>query len=651
MRYHPYGRFLASGSDDGTIRVWNIHEQREEYILRGIMFNGINFSENGEYLAGASADRALWIWFLGDSYHYSQQITEKVNQSPLISESNGHSFGIQTNFQHFIRYYNVISNIKRKTFDQISVRSSGIRIGSSEFTPLHYFAYLGLSKPLELLCNSKCFIMKADAFGHSPLYYCITKKHRSCTDILLEALIALAEAQDKSLEFTTSFHSIRQDLNLIIRSSSKVLNSFLETLLYPRTSTVYSGAPIRSLPIRLYSTTPVPTIDKFIREMKHSEDDESVSLIIKTTYFPLPIAYGSDLSIELLNTILRCSNEEIFRTHFIQHLIRKKWDDLIVWIYITNLLEWLNIIFIIVWIAQTPYVSSPVSAVIVINLLLILWEIAQFNASRKHYFKSAWNWLDVTRLLTDCVWIILFSLGISSKYFTWAMLVLNIIKGLMGFRMFDMTRFYVRLILQALDSVKYFLLVFLYTTLSFGILNSAAVTESSFGFTDLWIVPYNLGIGISDHMETGVPDLQYFSFCLALLVNIVFMMNLIISILGNSYDEFQLKSDIINYKEMGETVLEIEFIKNLSHPKSDSQYLSVCINPYDEEECDWGGRVREIRSLIEKNQNKQDLRNSSLSKNVIEFQARLNEFDNRIITMESNINSKLEKLISLASNK
>ena len=656
VHYHPSGKFLASACDDSTIRVWNIQEQREEYILSGEVCNCTSFSGDGRYLAGAGHFKTLKIWFLGDSQKYNQQIAVNSNQSSQKAESNGQSFGIQTNFQNFLSYYNVLSNIKRKTFDMISTKSAGVRIGSYEFTPLHYLAYQGLSKPLGLLCNSKFFIMKADAFGHSPLYYSIKKQHRGCTDTLLEGLITLAEKEEKSLEFITSFHSIRHDLNLIILSSSKILNRFLAILLYPRMSTVYSGAPIKALPIRCYSKTPVPAINRFIREKLANEDAVYVPLIIKTTHFTLPIVYGSDLSIKLLNNILRCSNEEIFRTHFIQHLIRKKWDDLIIWIYFTNALDWLNIIFIVVWIAQTPYLISPASAVVIINLLLILWEITQFNASRKHYFKSAWNWLDIARLLTNCVWIILFSLSIHSKYFTWGMLVLNIIKGLMGFRSFDMTRFYVRLILQALNSVKYFLLVFLYTTLSFGILNSAAVSESSFGFTDLWIVPYNLGAGISDQMDTGVPDLQYFSFCLALLVNIVFMMNLIISILGNAYDEFQLKSDIINYKEMGETVLEIEFIKNLSHPASDSQYLSVCVNPYDEGEDDWGGRVREIKSLIEKNQNKLESRISTLYKNGIELHARLNEFDNRflgidnrIITLESNLNIKLEKLIRLVS--
>ena len=651
VNYHPSGKFLASAGDDSTIRVWNIQEQREEYILGGESCNCSTFSQDGTYLAGAGHIRTLRIWFLGDSQNYNQKNTEIAIQSSQRAEFNGQSFGIHVNFQHFLHYYNVVSNIKNKTFDQISVKSVGIRIGPNEFTPVHYLAYHGLSKPLELLCKTKYFIMKADTFEHSPLYYCIKKQHRSCTDMLLEGLATLAEKGEKSLEFITSFHSIRHDLSLIIMSSSTILNRFLAALLYPRTSNIYSGAPIKSLPTRCYSKTPVPTINGFIREKRIKEDAEYIPLVIKTTHFPLPIVYGSDLSIKLLNTILSCSNEEIFRTPFIQHLIRKKWDDLIIWIYITNLLEWLNIIFIVVWIAQTPYLLSPASAVIVINLLLILWEITQFNASRKNYFKSAWTGLDIIRLLTNSVWIILFLLNISSNYFTWSMLVLNIIKGLVGFRCFDMTRFYVRLVLQALDSVKYFLLVFLYTTLSFGILNSAAVSESNFGFTDLWIVPYNLGAGISDQMETGVPDLQYFSFCLALLVNIVFMMNLIISILGNAHDEFQTKSDIINYKEMGETVLDIEFIMNLSHPKGDSQYLSICVNPYDEGEDEWGGRVKEIKSLIEKNQDQLKSRINGLYENGIELQTRLNEFDNRIITLESNLNKKLEEIIRIVSKK
>ena len=73
-----------------------------------------------------------------------------------------------------------------------------------------------------------------------------------------------------------------------------------------------------------------------------------------------------------------------------------------------------------------------------------------------------------------------------------------------------------RLILHALSDIKYFMLVFLYSTLCFGILNSAASEGSNFGFPDLWIVPYDLAIGISDQMDTGMPNLQYFSFCLAL---------------------------------------------------------------------------------------------------------------------------------------
>ena len=346
VNFHYSGKFLVSSSDDCTIKVWNIYERREEYFIAGFLANAIAYSRDGKYLAGAGHNGVLKMWVIESSQNdILHQLSSEIDISALQMLDEGQTFGIKPNFQSFIPYYSVISHIKTKNYNQLSSKSIGIQIGTYGFTPLHYLAYLGLSKPLEIVCSDKRFIMKADSLGHSPLYYSIKKQHRKCTDILLECLITLGESEEKSLEFLTSFYSIRNALNLLIISSSKIVHRLLHVLMYPRINIIYSGTPISPLPIRYYSESPLPQITIFIKQREDSENQElkTLPLIIKTSHFLLPVAYGSDSSIKFLNTILRCTNDEIFRTAFIQQLIQKKWDDLIIWIYCINSLEWLNI--------------------------------------------------------------------------------------------------------------------------------------------------------------------------------------------------------------------------------------------------------------------------------------------------------------------
>ena len=426
-------------------------------------------------------------------------------------------------------------------------------------------------------------------------------QHQKCTDLLLEYLISLGECEEKSMNFITSFHSIRNDLNVIILNSSKILGKFLSVLIYSRTSTFHSGTPHSSLPIRTYSDSPVPPISNFTLPKSDDQSLSSSPLIIKTSHLPLPAAHGSESSIALLNTILDCTNDEIFRTQFIQHIIRKKWIDLINWIYLFTFLVWLNLALLVVMISQeaTWYTITPI---IIVNLLLMIWEIVQLQSIGLGYFREIWNWVDIVRVVTTFVWASLYLFSTSTVALLWSMLVLNILRGLTGFRAFDKTRFYIRLILQSLNDMKFFLIIFMYTTLCFGILNTAASESQNYDVLTLWIIPFNLASGNADEMNTSTPNLQYYTFCFALLVNIVLMLNMIISILGNSFDEFQLKSEIIDYREMAEAVLEVEQIQSLINPIDKYEYLSVCVNPYENDTGAWGGKIIETSTIIKETQ-------------------------------------------------
>ncbi len=67
MVYSPDGRYLASGSSDKTIKIWEVATGKVLRTLTGHSHsvNSVVYSPDGRYLASGSGDKTIKIWRVG----------------------------------------------------------------------------------------------------------------------------------------------------------------------------------------------------------------------------------------------------------------------------------------------------------------------------------------------------------------------------------------------------------------------------------------------------------------------------------------------------------------------------------------------------------------------------------------------------------
>ena len=481
--------------------------------------------------------------------------------------------------------------------------------GQSKFNYLHIFCHR--ERPEHCLASlEKGCPLELDAHGYSPLHYALTRKAQYCVDTILCYMITISDKERN--KFIDYCHAICKDFYILIRNKSIHLHKFILCLHYKsRDRTLPSfGFPKQSLPYLYYSNDISIEVSNFLYTGVTWQNSEEISVEFKTTAIPLPYIIGSTESIKLLESLQNCSRPEILESDLIGSIVKLKWDALWPVILAQTILLWVNLV-VMIYLVMADYSLIAAIAFISINAVLVLYEISQVLVYRMQYLKEAWNIVDMIRTGLCTLFLYYYfenkensleNLDFSNTFtqVTWFMIVFNFCRGLTGFRAFDQTRFYLRLIFRAVTDTFAFLIIFFYSTLGFGVLYSVStvINNRESEFYLLWKQPFELSMGNFSNDGDSVCEYAYFMF--ASVLNVIIMLNLLISLLGDSFEKFQLEATQVDRMEMIEAIIELEKMMFWRRDNNDMKHLQLCTYSGSQlSQFDWQGKIIKLEAKIE----------------------------------------------------
>ena len=452
---------------------------------------------------------------------------------------------------------------------------------------IHIYSYLGYSKLL-LEALELGGEVKIDDDLRSPLYYALVRGCQDCVDVLLRHI---ADIKHKRKRFLNYCNALRYDFELLLTNRSANLPEFLEAIFYSVKNVIDFAVPLSTLPILHFESNKIVNPYNYVHQHEQKSFGVEVHIEFKTLPFMISYKNGSIGSINLLKKILESPNTRVLKTEFVKTYVRNKWDQLWVFILLLTLISWSNIILMVALLCYSgpdtsatappnystmPIMFIPLTASFLgVNSLMFLYEMIQSFTTGFNYFTEISNLIDITRLGLCFTWAI-FSYFYTQQdlyILAWFMILLNFYRGFSGFRAFDMTRYYTALIKRVIWEVIPFIIIFFYTTLAFGASYTASQKFNEVTLFKMWQTSYEQNLG----EFTNQQDLfEYGYFMLASVFNVIIILNLLISILGDAFSTFQAESDEIDVLDMIDFIIEIETLMHWRRGENQKRYIQKC---------------------------------------------------------------------------
>jgi hypothetical protein len=150
-------------------------------------------------------------------------------------------------------------------------------------------------------------------------------------------------------------------------------------------------------------------------------------------------------------------------------------------------------------------------------------------------------------------------------------------------------------------SIFAFLSIFIYSNLAFGVIFSVSgdYNEYTSAFDYFWKMPFDLSMG--DFDSSTDKELQYTCFMIASIVNVVILLNLLISILGDSFDKFQVTEAETDRRQMLESILEVELMASWVGKTDEERYIHICKDiSGDQDEEKREGKILALEKKMDK---------------------------------------------------
>ena len=252
-------------------------------------------------------------------------------------------------------------------------------------------------------------------------------------------------------------------------------------------------------------------------------------------------------------------------------------------------------------------------------LYFLYFEIRQILFHRMNYLSSFWNMIDLTSLLLNLfIQLIDFANLDESWYVTFAgMAVLFVWLKLFYFgRIFSSTATIIRIVIEITYDMKYFLLVLLLSIAAFGnwfyILarnNKEYPDFAGNSFLNSFLYSYIQALGQFDTtVFVGTDKHMYFCiFFLNTMISMIVMLNMLVAIMGDTFDRVMDTAESSMYKELAATMYENEMIMNRKRIFGDAKYI-IIIQEEKAEESDlgWEGKIKYLKGFLYKQTVEQD---------------------------------------------
>lgn len=571
------------------VLIWNVDKASNIKIIDRIGYIKVNSSLDSNYIFLRTSER-LEVWSAEDfSYKY-------FLQGDSISDANTQSFHISPDNKvlAFSRDTKIfisrsptltqkifICGNSRARFDYFRYLSSIIDdscenhvsgfddwiIEPFHMNALHFYAYYNFDEFLtESLSKKAPFFCTAQKF--SPLSIALELKFPNCTNAILRKL------REVFIENPFIFISIENCLSQLNDSGYEKLHSLYDDLLSKSRSTnvpkFCSNKP--SFPVVMVTDNYLPKKEDF--ESSVVFEEEGNSIVFLQSYIRIPIKSGTSESIDFIRSIEGCKNLRIFDSQFIQILLQVKWNQVKYVVYFQMAIYMVFLVLLSLYTVKYRN-NSFLIAPFAFNCFFILYESAYMISGRSRYFADYWNYVDVIRVLSILLYAVLIWVDVypDKDWFLAVVILISWTRGVAYFRSFKVTRYLINLLITACKDIAAFLLILLYSTISFALIFYSIASEDD-KFFDYLTTFYDLNLGNSD--TSAYDKFHWIFYVLVTILNPIIMINLLISILGDTYANVKENEVVNDAVELISLISEAELLMFWRRGLTDKHFIHVC---------------------------------------------------------------------------
>ena len=591
--------YLASGSYDRTIRLWNVETKEQVAIFEGHSNRVTSLAKVHGYLASGSYDKTVKLWDVETKQQvanfegHSESITclAEIN-GYLASGSRDKTIGLEkmTYKYRFLPGSNIgmhsFKTLANSNVAQYHKSANEVTIMPQRINMLHVLAHQGRDKTLEKALEAGCHFIESRS-GRTPLTISLDKKDKRCTEVILRYIANLKD-RDKQKNILSR---IQKDLPRVLETNSAYLHPLCEAA----TSSLTDSIRIKNLPEYIKAQAPIVKFSESFCEPK--------DVRMGRTKFNFNFLEGSRNSLKLIKTLENIERSECLRSDFVQTLVGYKWNKFIWEFWALASLNLLNILLIMgITFSESTTTRELLMVIFLLNnIFFTLFEVLQVFSLKKEYFYSSKNWLDMVRLSLGFALVVVslvsgFDNFNSSSALTLLTSLLFWVEGISAFKIFESTRYYIWLIQEVIRDIRGFLGILFYFVVAYCAMIGTTTNSS---FLEILKTSYDVLLGEFEGAEYD--NLQWVVFMLGSLLNLVIMLNLLISIISDSFDRINFEKKESDTRIRLKLIIEVENCLFWRRNKAEMAYLYF-VHEYGGEEPgeeEWESRVRKLHNDTE----------------------------------------------------